>query len=135
MTNPPKEETPTYRSIGRGGGGNMFKTDPADHSPKLIPVSSAGHALPPDQKKFSISRGGYGNIRDNKPSEVDELGSGSRHGSFHYEEMPVLNSVKSIGRGGFGNQIRNIKSHDSAQKNLEGEESKSFFEKVMKFFK
>lgn len=102
-----------YTSIGRGGGGNIFQTE-EKASPRLVPVSSGGPQVPADQKKFSISRGGYGNIKDNSP---DTKAKSPRLAPESEEELvqnlQPLDSVRSIGRGGFGNQIRHIHSREN----------------------
>lgn len=114
----------------------MFKTDSRTKSPTLVPVLSSGHALPKDQKKFSISRGGYGNIRDNKESkEGPNLEAEASHISQEeIEDIVPLNSVRSIGRGGFGNQIKHIRSHESKEKD-KSKTDDGFMKKVKNIFK
>lgn len=148
----PKTSNTVITSIGRGGGGNIFKTEtstPPHESPRLIPVTSAGNGIPADQKKFSISRGGYGNMRDNRKSSKDDgccsnaLSNVNSHVSSP-DLMPIssltsnsevrmvpLDSVKSIGRGGFGNQIKNIKDNREAKKKGHS----LIFTKITNFFK
>lgn len=130
----PQTSHKTYTHIGRGGGGNIFQTQENKSSPKLVPVSSTGHTIPADQKKFSIARGGYGNIKENKPNPGSAKNSPNitpENEEDLVQSLTPLDSVRSIGRGGFGNQIKNIKSKEQG----DGKKGTGVVSKLKKFFK
>ncbi|KAI5957742.1 hypothetical protein KGF57_003008 [Candida theae] len=112
------EQRPTYYSTGRGGAGNIKRSDQQMSSPKLAPVGSGTPRL--TTPKVTTGRGGFGNMVDNKDPEltrklqdVDDNDGLTKVKSL---DLQATNSRGfSVGRGGFGNVISNSRSRSSSE--------------------
>lgn len=108
----PQQDKKVFYSTGRGGAGNIKKTDLIP-SPKIVSQGSNTPTLTGDT--ITTGRGGYGNMFKNSDPELtrklqDVDGNKSKN---HLEnELHQVTSF-SVGRGGFGNVISNTKSRTS----------------------
>lgn len=112
-------------STGRGGAGNLRKTQADDE------YSSNEAGLPQLQgKRFTTGRGGAGNMMDNIDPDSTRAAQ-DEHDLPDAEFSTPLSPHQSlsVGRGGFGNQIK----YKQAKKGSDGE-NKSFCEKISSAF-
>ncbi|ODV62296.1 DUF3602 domain-containing protein ASCRUDRAFT_69112 [Ascoidea rubescens DSM 1968] len=125
------EEAPKFTTIGRGGAGNIVKTDSKPSSPKLIPMGSDTPHIPESQPRYTTGRGGAGNMVKNDDPDKARLAQDIEPVTSNGSGKVKLSPIKSIGRGGYGNMIDTTLSQDKQKP----EKKPSLFEKIKNVFK